>query len=67
MTALLDEALKIVNAPAAIGEDFDFEEFRTGVEDALEKGEEAMSVLRGVLEKGEEAMSVLRGVLEGND
>ena len=50
VTALLDEALKIVNAPAAIGEDFDFEEFRTGVEDALEKGEEAMSVLRGVLE-----------------
>ena len=50
VTALLDEALKIVNTPAAIGEDFDFEEFRTGVEDALEKGEEAMSVLRGVLE-----------------
>ena len=37
VTALLDEALKIVNTPAAIGEDFDFEEFRTGVEDALEK------------------------------
>lgn len=50
VTALLDEALKIVNAPAAIGEDFDFEEFRSGVEDALEKGEEAMTVLRGVLE-----------------
>ena len=49
VTALLDEALKIVNAPAAIGEDFDFEEFRTGVEDALEKGDEAMTVLRGVL------------------
>ncbi len=49
VTALLDEALKIVNAPAAIGEDFDFEQFRTGVEDALEKGDEAMSVLRGVL------------------
>ena len=50
VTALQDEALKIVNAPAAIGEDFDFEEFRSGVEDALEKGEEAMTVLRGVLE-----------------
>ena len=53
VTALLDEALKIVNAPAAIGEDFDFEEFRNGVEDALEKGEEAMNSLRGVLEGNE--------------
>lgn len=50
VTALLDEALRIVNAPAAIGDDFDYEEFRNGVEEALEKGEEAMSVLRGVLE-----------------
>ena len=50
VTALLDEALRIVNAPAALGEDFDFEEFRNGVEDALEKGEEAMNKLRGVLE-----------------
>ncbi len=47
---LLDESLKLVNAPAALGEEFDFEEFRRGVEDALEKGEEALTALRGVLD-----------------
>ena len=47
---LLDESLKLVNNPAAIGDDFDFEEFRTGVENALESGETALAALRGVLE-----------------
>ena len=47
---LLDESLKLVNAPAALGEDFDFAEFRTGVENALESGEEALNALRGVLD-----------------
>ena len=47
---LLDEALRIANNPAAIAEDFDFAEFRTGVENALESGEEALSALRGILD-----------------
>ena len=47
---LLDETLKLVNAPAALEDDFDFEKLREGVEDALEKGEEALSALRGVLD-----------------
>lgn len=47
---LLDESLKLVNNPAAIGDDFNFEEFRTGVENALESGETALAALRGVLE-----------------
>lgn len=47
---LLDESLKLVNAPAALGEDFDFAEFRIGVENALESGEEALNALRGVLD-----------------
>lgn len=47
---LLDEALKIINAPAAIAEDFDFDGFRSGIEKALESGEEALNALRGVLD-----------------
>ena len=47
---LPDETLKLVNAPAALEDDFDFEKLREGVEDALEKGEEALSALRGVLD-----------------
>lgn len=47
---LLDESLKLVNAPAALGDDFDFEQLREGVENALEKGEEALAALRGVLD-----------------
>ena len=47
---LLDESLKLLNAPAALGEDFNFDEFRNGVEEALEKGEEALNALREVLD-----------------
>ena len=47
---LLDESLKIVNAPAALSEDFNMDEFRTGVENALETGDEVLSKLRGVLD-----------------
>ncbi|MBE6369520.1 MAG: hypothetical protein E7056_05080 [Lentisphaerae bacterium] len=47
---LLDETLKLVNSPASLGEDFDFEQLREGVENALESGEEALSALRGVLD-----------------
>ena len=47
---LLDESLKLVNAPAALGDDFDYEQLREGVENALEKGEEALADLRGVLD-----------------
>ena len=45
---LLDESLKLVNAPAALGEDFDYAQLRSGVEEALETGEEALAALRGV-------------------
>ena len=47
---LLDEALKLLNAPGALGDGFDFDEFALGVEQALESGAEAMETLRGVLE-----------------
>ena len=42
--------MKLVNAPAALGDDFNFDEFREGVENALESGETALSALRGVLD-----------------
>ena len=47
---LLDESLKLVNAPAALGDDFDFESFREGVETALETGAEVLNALREVLD-----------------
>ena len=47
---LLEESLKLVNAPAAIGEDFDFESLREGVENALETGSEVLNALREVLD-----------------
>ena len=47
---LLDESLKLLNAPEALGDDFDFAELRRGVEEALENGEEALTALRGVLD-----------------
>ena len=47
---LLDESLKLLNAPAALPDDFDYAELRKGVENALENGEEALAALRGVLD-----------------
>ena len=47
---LLEESLKLVNAPAAIGEDFDFDSLREGVENALETGSEVFNALREVLD-----------------
>ena len=49
-SATLDESLKLVNAPAALGDDFDFESFREGVETALETGAEVLNALREVLD-----------------
>ena len=47
---LLDESLKLVNAPASLPEDFNYSELQQGVENALESGEEALAALRGVLD-----------------
>ena len=47
---LLDESLKLVNAPASLPEDFDYAELRQGVENAIESGEDALAALRGVLD-----------------
>ena len=47
---LLDESLKLVNAPAALTDDFNMDEFRNGVENALETGEEVLCSLREVLD-----------------
>ena len=47
---LLDESLKLLNAPAALPDDFNYQELQQGVENALESGEEALAALRGVLD-----------------